>query len=116
MGRFYSIPGMSPSGGEGEMSRFSRQGEEVPLEKLHARYPEFYKSRPEYPRSFAEVGDRFKFHGDEAKVLHQESNRDGSIDVTVQRSVRGNSGTYLLKATPDKNRKLVVSDVKRTFE
>lgn len=105
MGKFFSIPGVSLGKSSGS----------VPRELLEQRYPNFYKNRPERPQNFAAPGDRYKFNGDEAQVLHQEKNSDGSIDVTIQRSAQGNSGTYVARVVPDGNR-LTVSDTKRTFD
>lgn len=118
MSKFFSISGMGPSGGEGEMggSRWRRQGETVPTETLEKRWPDYYKNRPDAPTSFAEVGDLYKFQGENAKVLHEAHNADGSTEVTVQKSAKGNSGTYKLKTEAAPGRKRVVTNVKRTFE
>jgi hypothetical protein len=108
---------MPPSGGEGKMggSRFA-SGEHVSQEQLQRKNPEFFKNRPDAPMSFAAPGDDFKLGGDAAVVLHEEKNSDGTTDVTVQRSVRGNSGTYIAKTEPAAGRKRVVTKVKRSFD
>lgn len=118
MGKFFSVPGMPPSGGEGQMG--SRPPTPVPeptREQLEARYGQYYKDRGDVlTSSFAEAGDDFKLHGDDAIVRHVEKNSDGSQELTVQRSVRGNSGTYQVKVKPDNNRSQVVTEVKRSFD
>lgn len=118
MGKFFSIGGMSPSGGEGNMGGSKSYNPKLPsMEQLKARHPEFYKNRSEVSTaSFADVGDRFKLHGDEAKVLHVERNSDGSQELTVQRSAQGNSGTYKIGISPDKGRRQQISKIKRSFD
>jgi len=86
-------------------------------EQLQQRYSGYYKNRGDVSSApFADVGDQFKLHGDNAIVRHVEKNHDGSQDLTVQRSVRGNSGTYKVTVKPDAQRTQVVTKVKRSFD
>lgn len=116
MSKFISVGGMRPSGGEGEMnSRKAAPMPEPTEEQLKARFGEYYKSRGDTMTSaFADVGDQFKFRGDNAIVRHVEKEHDGSQSLTVQRSTQGDSGTYVVKVQPDNQRSQVVTEVKRS--
>lgn len=119
MSKFFSVPGMAPSGGEGNMGgRFKRMMTEMPTqEQVEARNPDYYKNRSDTLDSpFGQVGEKYKFRGDDAVIRHVEQNSDGTQDMTVQRSSRIDSGSYKLTVSKDAGRKQVISKVKRTFE
>lgn len=118
MGKFFSIPHMPPSGGEGAMGHRGQQKVPMPtLDQMKSRHSEYYANKDKPLTSeFADVGDRFRVGGDVAEVQHVEKNSDGSQDVTVQRSARGNSGTYVAKVVPGEGRRQDIASLKRTFD
>lgn len=118
MSRFWSIPGMSPSGGEGKMGgRKSTTPSPPTKEQLQARYGDYYKNRGDQMTSaFADVGDQVKIRGDNAVVRHVEKNSDGSQDLTVQRSSQVGSGTYKVSIASDNHRTQYVSKIKPTHD
>ena len=103
MGRFISIPGMAPSGGEGEMNARPGFDPRSVIETPHGQKQlgEWLATRD----SHQSVGLDEKFHfvdaAGEARPaipLHEERDQhSGKVEVTFRASSQSDSGTY--KAT-----------------
>lgn len=122
MGRFISIPGMAPSGGEGGMNAnpgFDPRSV-IESELGQRQLGDWLKSRD----SHQSVGLDEKFHfvdaAGEARPaipLHEERDQhSGKVDVTFRASSQSDSGTYKATFEPANERSMKMSRIKRVHE
>ena len=93
MGKFISVPGMRPSGGEGRMNSDS-SWRKLPR---NPKATEYYKSRAENSGKFTgfSPGEEITFNGDAAKVEGEEyDHNSGTIEQRIIRSSATGSGSY----------------------
>src|SRR5665213_4197020 len=121
MANFISIPGMAPSGGEGQMnsrgaaSRLSR--EELAANPRFSEYYDAVDANPDLLVQETGVEGFQKIRGDAALVHGEERDQHtGAIHQYVQRSDPTGSGTYDVKWEQTGPGKLSVTDVKRTHD
>jgi len=121
MARFYSIPGLGPSGGEGRMGSRGVEGpSRTEALRQSPQFREFYEERDrrrrEEPDAFASgftPGDRELFRGQEVTVEHVETLRPG-----VERlHMRGDTtGTYVADWEKVDHGTAIITDAKRSHE
>lgn len=127
MSKFYSIGGMSPTGGEGEQGVTKSDGPQEIADLVHGWYgeevaanprvQEFLKARGDTSHDvITEVGEKFHYkrEGVGGVVLHEEKDsHTGRIEQTVQVSSQTDSGTRKLTWEPSGPRTMVQVDDKR---
>lgn len=119
---FYSIPGMAPSGGEGQMG--ARRTATVPRrtrDELAAdpQFSEYYDAVNKDPSLLVQetgVEGYHRFRGDACLVHAEERDGRGVITQEIQRSDPNGSGTYHTRWEPTAPGRLTMTDVKRVFE
>lgn len=124
MSRFFSIGGMSPSGGEGEMGG---AGQRRPLAPLRShdelakdpRFSEYFDAVDANPDLLVQetgIEGFQKFRGDAALVRHEERDGRGVITQEVQRSDPTGSGTYHVKYEQTGKGRVTLTEAKRVHE
>ena len=119
MPKFYSIPGLAPSGGEGKMGGRHSAPKAPTREDLQRQYPKFMEKlagREDLGGNFANPGDHFDLHGDRAVVEHVEHNGGGEQDLIVRRETNLGSGTYRVKVKETGDQSQTVTDVRLTHD
>jgi hypothetical protein len=123
MTRFFSIGGMSPSGGEGGMGQrggesYSQARETV---RQDPRYAEFFADRDrrerEQPDHFASgftPGDRERFGGEAATVEHVEFDQHSGKERLYMRGDK--TGTFIADWQKTDANTAVLQRAKRTHE
>lgn len=105
MSKFISIGGMTYSGG---------RNRERPA---HPGATEFYSSRGGTSHSATGFvpGEEIHVQGEHGVVLHEEHDpRSGETITWVRNSSQSDSGTFQVKWAPDRQRSMVIRDLKKT--
>lgn len=122
MSRFFSIPGLSPSGGEGGMNSKPRFDPRSVIETPYGQQQlgEWLGSRD----SHASVGLDEKFHfidaaGESRPAIPLQEERDshtGNVEVTFRASSQSDSGTYRATFEGAEERTMKQKAIKRIRE
>lgn len=120
MGKFISVPGMAPSGGEGQMGSRPGRARLSPGDLAKdPRYSEYYdavNANPDLLVQETGVEGFQKFRGDAALVHAEERDGRGVITQEIQRSDPNGSGTYHATWEQTGPGKLTMTNVKRVHE
>jgi hypothetical protein len=111
MSKFFSYPGSSPRKND------DRDLRPPVTDLLRRRHPEFYESRGQGPPVTGfQPGEEIDMRGTQARVIGEEAQSDGTVEMWVQESSQCDSGTKKVTWQKTKDGAMEVSRIKKVFE